>query len=106
MFIVSSTQFGITPRLLAYQQFAQAIAGAATVKGAPTDRSQIYEVSAATAGAAISALNSGRGVFVDALAQPSPAHVAAQQRSANAAKAQIMAAMTSALLAKSAGERR
>jgi hypothetical protein len=45
-------------------------------------------------------MNEGRGVFVDALAQAAP--VAAEEQSANAAKAEIVAAMTSALLAKSA----
>ncbi|MDJ0447623.1 MULTISPECIES: hypothetical protein [Methylocystis] len=102
MFIVSSTRFGISQIPTAYAQFSAAIARAAVAKGAPTDRSQIYEVAAASAGEAISAMNSGKAVFVDALAQAAPAPVTAERQSANAAKAEIMAAMTSALLAKSA----
>ncbi|WP_281928097.1 hypothetical protein [Methylocystis iwaonis] len=100
MFIVSSTRFGISQIPTAYAQFSAAITRAAVAKGAPTDRSQIYEVAAASAGEAISAMNLGKAVFVDALAQAAP--VAAERQSANAAKAEIMAAMTSALLAKNA----
>lgn len=100
MFIVSSTRFGISQIPAAYAQYSAAIARAAIAKGAPADRSQIYEVAAASAGEALSAMNEGRGVFVDALAQAAP--VAAELQSANAAKTEIVAAMTSALLAKGA----
>jgi hypothetical protein len=99
MFIVSSTRYGISQRLMAYPQFSDAIARAAITTATTTDKSQIYQVSVGSdPGAAISAMNAGKGVFVGALAGASAAPVVEQQ-SAGAAMAQIAEAMTSALLA-------
>jgi hypothetical protein len=103
MFIVSSTRYGISQRLMAYPQLSDAIVRAAIATGTNTDKSQIYQAPAvADPGAAISAMSSGKVVFVDALAGASPAPVAQQQSGGDAAKAQIAEAMTSALLANSA----
>ncbi len=103
MFIVSSTRYGISQRLMAYPQLANALARAAITPATTTDTSQIYQVAeAADPGAAVSALNSGKGVVVDALERTSPAPMA-QQQGGDAVKAQIAEAMTSALLADKTG---
>ncbi|HEY8163196.1 MAG TPA: hypothetical protein VIF34_13150 [Methylocystis sp.] len=105
MFIVSSTRYGISQRPIAYPQLSDAIARAAIEPATTTDKSQIYQVAeAADPGAAVSAVSSGKGVFIDALERTSPTPVAEPQGGGDAAKAQIAEAMTSALLAGEAKE--
>ena len=43
MFVVSSTAYGISQRLLAYDRMSDALAQAAAAPGTESDRSQIYK---------------------------------------------------------------
>jgi hypothetical protein len=102
MFVVTSTTFGIGQRLLAYAQLSDALARASLATATATDKAEIVRVAGdGDAGAAVSAVGSGGGVYVGAVSNASPA---AMQSASDAAKAQIFAAMTPALLERDAGK--
>ncbi|CAJ0871553.1 hypothetical protein AMST5_02333 [freshwater sediment metagenome] len=92
MFVVSSTAYGISQRLLAYDRMSDALAQAAATPGTESDRSQIYKVPVNDTRAAVSAVGAGKGVYVDAVAQPTM-EVTPAERGPETAKAQLMAAM-------------
>jgi hypothetical protein len=97
MFVVSSTAYGISQRMLAYDRMSDAMARAAAAPGTEADKSHIYKVPVNDTRAAVSAVGAGKGVYVDVVAQPAMATAAAEpsagERGAETAKAQLLAAM-------------
>lgn len=97
MFVVSSTTYGISQRLLAYDRMSDAMARAAETPSVESDKSQIYKVPVSDTRAAVSAVGAGKGVYVDAVAQPPveapTAERSVAERGAENAKAQLLAAM-------------
>lgn len=97
MFVVSSTAYGISQRLQAYDRMSDAMARAAATPGNEADKSQIYRVPVSDQRAAVSAVGVGKGVYVDAVEQPQMEAAAAErnvvERGAETAKAQLLAAM-------------
>ncbi len=92
MFVVSSTTYGISQRMLAYDRMSDAMAQAASTPGTEMDKSQIYKVPVNDQRAAVSAVGAGKGVYVDAVAQPTMEPTTAE-RGAETAKAQLLAVM-------------
>jgi hypothetical protein len=104
MFVVSSTAYGISQRLLAYARISDALLRAAVARATETDKSQIYRVGGADdTRAAVSAVGLGKGVFVDAVAQTSFEPIAEERVSDNA-KMQLLAAITPSLIEQAAAE--
>jgi hypothetical protein len=61
MFVVSSTAYGISQRLLAYARISDALLRAAVARATETDKSQIYRVgSVDDSRAAVSAVGLGK----------------------------------------------
>jgi hypothetical protein len=72
MFVVSSTTYGISQRLQAYAQMADAMARAAVAPGTPSDRSFIFQAPGAEdSRAAVSTVGMGGGVFLESIRQTS-----------------------------------
>ncbi len=92
MFVVSSTAYGISQRMLAYDRMSDALARAASTPGTDADRSQIYKVPVDDTRAAVSAVGAGKGVYVDAVAETA-LEAPSAERGAETAKAQLLAAM-------------
>lgn len=109
MFVVSSTAYGISQRLQAYDRMSDALARAAAAPSVETDKSQIFRVPGSDKRAAVSAVGVGKGVYVDAISQPAaqapptaqapvaeqppPAERSMPQPGVETAKAQLLAAM-------------
>jgi len=101
MFVVSSTAYGISQRLLAYARMSDALLRAAMAAATETDKSQIYRVGADDTRAAVSAVGLGKGVYVDAVMQTNLEPVA-EQRGAEVAKMQLLAAIAPSLIEQGA----
>lgn len=98
MFVVSSTAYGISQRLTAYQRISDAMVRAAQAPATEADKSRIYKVPTADdTPSAVTAVGLGKGVYVDAVAQ-TQFNPLAEERGADTAKAQLLAAMTPSLL--------
>lgn len=97
MFVVSSTTYGISQRMQAYDRMSDAMARAAATPSVETDKSQIYKVHVSDTRAAVSAVGEGKGVYVDVVEQPAVEAATAErsiaERGAETAKAQLLAAM-------------
>ncbi len=94
MFVVSSTAYGISQRLLAYAQMVDALARAQAPASA-MDKSQIYQVAnTGDAHDAVAAVGGGKGVYVDTVRPSAPEPPSGSA----AAKAQIITVMTNEML--------
>lgn len=103
MFVVSSTAYGVSQRLLAFAQMAQALARAETAVATATDRSKIYRVaSAQDSHEAVSVVGVGKGVYVDAVTPVAPTPVSEAAR-AQIVQAQVLSAMNDARNATQGG---
>lgn len=93
MFVVLSTAYGVSQRMLAYERISDAMVRAAVAPETQSDKSQIFRVSTGSdTRAAVSAVGVGKGVYVDAVMQPQP-ETATAERGADQAKAQLLAAL-------------
>lgn len=92
MFVVSSTTYGISQRMLAFERMSDAMARAAATRGSEVDKSHIYKVPVSDTRAAVSAVGAGKGVYVYAVEQPTM-EITSAERGAETAKAQLLAAM-------------
>jgi hypothetical protein len=97
MFVLALTSFGFSQRLLTYQRMADAMARAAMTTATEADKSQIYKMPSAGERQDMSPVGLSKGVFVGAV-DTAELPSLADERGAQTAKAQLLAAMAPTML--------
>ncbi len=98
MFVLALTSFGVSQRLLTFQRMSDALVRAAMTPPAEADKARIYRmpgVEEKHGGASIAGLS--KGVFVGAV-ESAELYPMEEARGAQAAKAQLLAAMAPGML--------